>query len=72
VVPGGDGWRTADPKKLAKATLWFDVSSRAPGDGEVCAAKIFVYYRYQFDKAGTLTKESSKNYCGDPGKRALR
>jgi hypothetical protein len=69
LVQGGNGERTSDAKALAKAKVWFDVSSQETSS---CPTKVFSYRRYQFDKAGKLVKTTDKDYCGDPGLKALR
>jgi hypothetical protein len=64
---------TNDPKVLAKATVWFDIQEREPSDDDHCTAeKMFTYVRYQFDKQGQLVKQTSTDYCGDPGPKALK
>lgn len=75
-LPGGDG--TTDPKRLAKAKVWFfdQPSGEACGlhkhDDDVDVRETHVLHRYQFDAKGTLVKESSKTYCGEPPAKAYR
>jgi hypothetical protein len=69
-VNGYAGERNAEAADLAKAKLWFEQTSWDP-EGN-CRNSIWVYYRYQFDKNGKLVKESKKQYCGDPGAKAMR
>jgi hypothetical protein len=68
LVPGSTE-ATTDAKALAKANLWFYVST-----GEACdiAKSNYTYYRYQFDKEHKLVKTTQKTYCGDPGLKALK
>ena len=70
VDPSGEA--TSDPKVLARAKLWFETSSREPGFEDRCPTTIHVYRRFQFDGRHKLVKRSTKEYCGDPGSRALR
>jgi hypothetical protein len=69
-VNGDAGERNAEAADLAKAKLWFEQTSWDP-EGN-CRKSMWVYYRYQFDKNGKLVKESKKQYCGDPGAKAMR
>jgi hypothetical protein len=69
-VPPGES--SSDPKVLARARLWFETSSRQPRREDRCSTTIHTYRRFQFDAKHRLVKRSQKEYCGDPGPRALR
>lgn len=75
-LAGGRG--TTDPSQLAKAKVWFWDSPyddacaiRKHGDdGEVRYQHVL--HRYQFAGDGTLIKETTKTFCGDPPSKAYR
>lgn len=75
-LAGGRG--TTDPAQLAKAKVWFWDSPfddacairRHGDDGEVRYQHVL--HRYQFDGQGTLVKETTKTFCGDPPSKAYR
>ncbi len=68
-LPGGGGESTKDPAKLAKANVWFEILE---GDTICARGPVYTYIRYQFDKNQKIAKQSSKEYCGDPGPKVLK
>lgn len=69
-IPGGSySEGDTDPKALKKANVWFVIS-----EGEACGVDKIEYFfkRYQFDKNQKIAKQSSKEYCGDPGPKVLK
>jgi hypothetical protein len=64
-ISGGES--TDDPKKLAKANVWFvEFTTGACAAGDVTEVT-----RFQFDKKQKLVKTTSKDYCGDIPKKAF-
>jgi hypothetical protein len=73
LLPGGVA--TIDPKKLASASVWFEVSVGATGSAvRSCSgdAEVETLTRYQFGKDQKIAKTSSKEFCGAPPKSAYR
>ncbi len=63
-LAGGD--TSMDPKKLAAATYWFDVSGAASNEAQTCGngkARTFVR-KYEFDKQHELVTTTQREYCG--------
>jgi hypothetical protein len=64
-LPGVGG--TLDPKKLARANVWFFV------DQDRCAlGTLWRIERVQFDRDQKITKQTDHEYCGDPPASAWR
>ncbi len=65
-IKGGD-W-SMDPKKLAAATVWFDMTSASSNEAQVCADGRERHYlrRYTFDAAHQVKSTTQREICGDP------
>lgn len=69
-IPGGSySQGDTDPALLKKANVWFVIS-----EGDYCdnLKTNWHFVRYQFGKDQKLAKTTEKDYCGDPGAKAVK
>lgn len=68
-LPGGA--QVSAIAQLARAAVWF-YNDRAHGDNDCDGEDPRILHRYEFDAAHHLLGHTSKDFCGDPPRKAYR